>query len=134
MVKQYRSREGEAVDLDTKTQLTTLGHEAAPGPLLVPQGATKLLKLIVGCACNYAAVGSYSAFVRLEGAGLPEGPEVFACGAGGGNSTTGVQSGDKAEEIPVDAKVTAGNEILIFGEFCGADVGQVSFGVTLVFN
>jgi len=134
MTKQYRTREGEATSVDTKTQLTTVGSESAPGPLLVPAKATRLLGMIVAIAGDYAAVGSASCFVRLEGAGLPKGPEVFAVGALGGNSTTGIQGGMSAEYIPIDVEVTPGNEILIFGEMAGADIGSVAFVVTLVFK
>ena len=35
--------------------------------------------------------------------------------------------------IPVNIPVTSSNEILIFGEMAGTDVGSVTFGVTLVF-
>ena len=38
MSKQYRSREGNVTAVDTKTQLTTLGSDTAPGALMVPKG------------------------------------------------------------------------------------------------
>jgi len=134
MPKQYRTREGEATAVDTKSQLTTLGSESAPGALLVPSGVRNLVGVIVVAAANYAAVGSASAFIRLEGSGLPEGPETIAVGAMGGNSTTGAQAGIPAKFIPLNVSVTPGNEILIFGEMAGTDIGQISFGVTLVFE
>jgi len=134
MPKQYRTREGEATAVDTKTQLTTVGSESAPGPLLVPAGVTTLVGAFVAAAANYAVAGSASAFIRLEGAGLPEGPEVLAIGAMGGNSTTGVQAGSGAKYYPIGAPVTPGNEILIFAEMAGADIGQISVVVTLVFE
>lgn len=134
MPKLYRTREGEAITVSTKSQLITLGSETAPGPLLVPAGATKLAGIIVAAIMNMAAATSYSAFIRLEGAGLPEGPEVIAAGAGGVPVATGGNAVVKAMYIPLDIPVTPANEILIFGEMCGTDVGQVSFGVTLVFE
>ena len=133
MPKLYRTREGEATAVDTKSQLTTLGSETAPGPLLVPAGASKLLGVILAAIMNMAAATSYSAFIRLEGAGLPGGPEVIAAGAGGAAVATGGNAVVGAKFIPLDIPVTPGNEILIFGEMAGTDVGQVSFGVTLVF-
>jgi len=133
MSKQYRSREGEATAVDTKTQLTTLGSETAPGALSVPAGA-KFLAGIIACACsNYAATGRFNALVRVEGSGLPEGSEVITVGAGGVTIATGGQDVQKAQFYPIYAPVTPTNELQIFGEMTGADVGQVSFGVTLVF-
>jgi hypothetical protein len=134
MARQYRTREGEATAVDTKTQLTTLGSETAPGALLVPAGKTKLAGIIASACSNYAATGSFSAFVRLEGGGLPEGPETVAIAAGGVTIATGGQDVMSAAWYPLDIPVTPANEILVFGEMAGADVGQVSFGVTLVFE
>jgi hypothetical protein len=133
MSKIYRSREGEATAVDTKSQLTTLGSETAPGPLLVPSGVTKLVGLLVAAIENMAAATGYSSIVRLEGPGLPNGPEVFVVGAGGCAVATGGNGAVRAEMIETDIEVTPANEILIFGEMCGTDVGQVSFGVTLIF-
>jgi len=134
MPKQYRTREGEATTVDTKTQLTTLGSEPAPGPLLVPQGVSTLVEVITAVSSDHAAAGSASCFIRLEGAGLPEGPEVICCGALGYNLTTGGHTAEAAKKTPLNVRVTPGNEILIFGEMAGADIGSVHFNVTLVFS
>lgn len=134
MPKLYRSREGDATALDTKTQLTTLASDSAPGPLLVPADAKRLVGVLVAAIMNYAAATGYGALVRLEGPGLPEGPEVIAAGAGGVAVATGGGAAVAATMIPMDIPVTPSNEILIFGEMLGTDVGQVSFGVTLIFE
>jgi hypothetical protein len=134
MSKLYRSREGEATAVDTKTQLTTLGSETAPGPLLVPAGAKTLLGVIVASSDNMAAATSCSGLIRLEGPGLPGGPEVIATLAAGHAVTTGGNNNNIAVFIPLNIPVTPANEILIFGEMCGTDTGQLSFGVTLVFQ
>jgi len=134
MAKLYRSREGEATAVDTKTQLTTLGSEAAPGPLLVPAGAKKISRIIIAACSSMAAATSFSAFVRLEGPGLPGGPESFAVLAGGQAVATGGNAAVHPQVIDIDLAVTPSNELLIFGEMAGTDVGQVSFGVTLVFE
>ena len=55
MAKLYRSREGDATAVDTKTQLSTLGSETAPGPLLVPTGVKALVGIIVAQCFNMAA-------------------------------------------------------------------------------
>lgn len=133
MPKQYRSREGECTALDTKTPLTTMGPDTAPGALNVPQGASKLSKVRCVAASNGAATGSFSAFGRLEGAGLDK-PYNFAIGAGGGSVATGQSEVHLAKEVELDAAVTPGNEILCFAEMAGADVGQISVGMTLIFE
>jgi len=134
MTKIYKTREGEATAVDTKSQLTTLGSETAPGPLLVPSGAKNIVEVIVTAAENMAAATGFAGIIRLEGPGLPGGPEVFAVQCGGCAVATGGNASNVAELLKVNIPVTVGNEILIFGEMTGTDVGQVSFGVTLVFE
>ena len=134
MAKVYRTREGEASGENTKSQLTTLGSESAPGPLLVPATAKRIIGVIVAAMENFAAATSYGAFVRLEGSGLPEGPETLAVIAGGTPVATGGNAAAEAKLIDVDIPVTPSNEILLFGEMVGSDVGQVSLGITLVFE
>ena len=134
MPKQYRTREGEATAVDTKSQLATLGSEAAPGPLLVPAGVTKLSQIIVAACENFAAATGFSGFIRLEGSGLPGGPETFAAIAGGSPVATGGNASVSPKVLTVDVPVTPANEILLFAEMAGTDVGQVSFAVTLVFE
>lgn len=135
MGKLYRTREGEATAVDTKTQLTTLGSEAAPGPLLVPQGKSKINRIIAAAMQNHAAATGYSAFLRIEGGGMTNGPESLPICAGGNS----VATGGNASAPPVDFKnlgfqVTPGQEIQLFGEMAGTDVGQVSFAATVVFE
>lgn len=133
MPKLYRTREGTVSAVDTKTQLTTLGSETAPGPLLVPAGATKLVGVLAAQCFNMGAATGYSAFIRIEGAGLPGGPEVIALGAGGVPVATGGNGVLPAVFIGLDIDVTVANEILVFGEIAGTDVGSSEFVVTLVF-
>jgi len=133
MTKQYRTREGEAIAVDTKTQLTTVGSETAPGALLVPAGSKFLAGIIVAACSNFAATGRANALVRIEGSGLPEGAEVITVGAFGVTIATGGQAAVSAKFYPIYAPVTVANELLVFGEMTGVDIGQISFGVTLVF-
>ncbi len=134
MSRVYRTREGSVTAVDTRTQLSTLGSETAPGPLLVPQGKTKIVQIIAAQCFNMGAATSYSALLRLEGPGLPEGPEVFAIGSGGTAVATGGNGVNAAVVIDVDIPVTAANEILVFAEMCGTDVGDMIAGATLVFE
>lgn len=133
MTRQYRSREGEATAVDTKTQLTTLGSETAPGALLVPAGSSLLAGILVAAQTTMAATGSANALIRLEGPGLPGGPETIAAGAFGVEIATGGNKAVSPVWIPLAVPVTIANEILLFGEMTGADIGGMSFGVTLVF-
>jgi len=119
--------------VDTKTALTTQGSISAPGTLYVPDGVSRLEAVIVAACGNYASIGSASIFIRLEGSGLPEGPEVIGIGAIGGSSTTGIQGATPARKIALDVPVTPGNDILIYAEMAGVDVGTVEVCVTLVF-
>lgn len=134
MAKLYRTREGTVSAVDTRTQLATVGSESAPGPLLVPSGASNLLGIIVAQCFNMAAATGYTGLVRLEGPGLPEGPECIAVGSGGVPVATGGNGVNKAVFIPLNIPVTVANEILIFGEMTGTDVGSSEFIVTLVFG
>lgn len=134
MPKLYRSREGEVTAVDTKTQLTTLGSEVAPGPLLVPNQAKSLVGVLVAAVGNHDSINDATFFIRLEGPGLTEGPEVIAAGAEGTQIATGGAAGKKAEMIPLDIPVAPSQEILIFGEMAGEDIGAAQFGVTLIFE
>ena len=134
MSKLYRTREGTITAVNTKTQLSTLGSETAPGPLLVPANA-KMIKAIsfaFGCDLTVAADGGY--LIRLEGPGLPEGPETLAIGASGVGVATGGGYTMKAERVELNIPVIAANEILIFAENTGEDTGSTTVGVTLEFT
>ena len=133
MAKLFRSREGTISAVDTKTQLTTLGSESAPGPLLVPAGATKLLAIIMAMATSQAVAADGSMFISLEVPGLPEGPETLIAGSQGVAVATGGHGSRTANRVELDIPVTPANEILIFGENAGEDVGDVTIGVTLEF-
>jgi hypothetical protein len=111
MSKQYRIREGVATALNTKTQLTTAGSDTAPGPLMVPQGMKYIVGLIVSAVGNMAAATGYAGLIRVEGAGLVNGPESFAACSGGQFSATGGNAAPKAVEIPCNLAVSSGNEV-----------------------
>lgn len=134
MPKLYRSREGEVTAVDTKTQLTTLGSETAPGPLLVPNRAKKLAGVLIAAVGNHSAANDANFFIRLEGPGLKEGPEVIAAGAEATQIATGGAAGKRAELIPLDITIEPSQEILLFGEMGGEDIGAAQFGVTLIFE
>lgn len=133
MAKLYRSREGTVTAVDTKTQLTTLGSETAPGPLLVPTGVTMIKAIIATVACDLATAADGTHFIRLEGPGLPEGPETIAVGASGAQVATGGSYANPATRFELDIPITPANEILVFAENAGEDSGSTGIGVTLEF-
>jgi hypothetical protein len=134
MGKLYRSREGEVTAVDTKTQLATLGSESAPGPLLVPNAARNIKQVIMSAVGNISAANDCGFIVRLEGPGLMSGPEVLTAGATADQVATGANMGRDAVIVDVDIPVAPNQEILIFGEMTGEDIGAAQFGVTLVFG
>ena len=134
MPKQYRTRNGTIASANTKTAIAEQGSISAPGTLYVPDGASRLSEVIVAACGDFAAAGHCAVFIRLEGSGLPEGPETLFVCAMGGNSTTGIQGKMEAKRIPVGVPVRPGNDILIYGEMAGDDIGNVELGVTLVFE
>lgn len=133
-MKQYRTREGDVTAVDTKTQLTTVGSDTAPGPLMVPKGMKFITGVIVSAIQNMAAATSSSSFIRLEGPGMLTGPQTLAAHAGGNAVATGGNWGQKAIMLPVLFEVVEGNEIQVFGEMCGTDIGGTGFVTTLVFS
>lgn len=133
-MKQYRLREGDVTALDTKTALTTAGSDTAPGPLLVPQAMKFITGINLAAIQNMAAATSFSGFIRLEGPGLVNGPESFAAVAGGNAVATGGNFVNYPTHIPVNLEVSPGNEIQVFAEMAGTDVGGVGFVVGLEFS
>lgn len=133
-MKQHRLREGDATAVDTKTQLTTAGSDTAPGPLMVPKGM-KFITHVRGAAIqNMAAATGFSAFVRLEGPGMVSGPQTLAFAAGGNAVATGGNFVNYPVDIAVNFPVVEGNEIQVFGEMCGTDIGGTGFVVGLEFS
>lgn len=138
MTKIYRSRSGQITAIDSKTQLTTLGSESSPGKLDVPQKAKNLAAVIVAFISDMASAGGKSVgFLRLEGPGLPNGPEVIAVGGVGSLTATGVNLHVVAKRIPLGRggiSVQTGEEIQMFGEVMNQDLGAYEMVGTLEFD
>lgn len=134
MANLFRSREGAPTAVDTKTQLTTLGSQTAPGPLLVPGGASFLKAAYVSGVSSNEATSQGTFLFRLEGPGIERGVFNFAGGAFGTAVVSGSQSRVESKRIPINIKVRPGQEILIFAEATGADMGTYQAGVTLEFG
>lgn len=134
MANIFRSREGALSTEDSKTQLTTLGSQTAPGPLLVPGGASFLKAVYISGLNSGAAAVQYGMLVRLEGPGIKRGTFTVAAGAGGQAVATGGHQVLPSKRIPVNLQVVPGQEILVFAEALGADADTYQIGVTLEFG
>lgn len=134
MAKLYRSREGAVTAVNTKTQLTTLGSETAPGSFLVPVQAKKLVGVIVAASSDLATAHEGAHLIRVEGNGLPEGPESFLAAGIGVQVATGGSYSMRATEYKVDIPVIGGNNISVFGVNTGEDAGSCTHGITLVYE
>lgn len=133
-MKQHRLREGDATAVDTKTQLTTAGSDTAPGPLMVPKGMKFITRVRGSAIQNMAAATGFSAFIRLEGPGLSTGPQSLAFAAGGNAVATGGNAVNYPVDIEVNFPVVEGNEVQIFGEMAGTDIGGTGFVVGVEFS
>lgn len=133
-MKQLRLREGDVTALDTKTALTTAGSDTAPGPMMVPQGMKFITALRVAAIQNMAAATSYAALIRLEGAGMVNGPESITVGAGGNAVATGGNAVVEHTLIPVNFPVNEASEVQVFGEMVGTDVGGLGIVVGIEFS
>lgn len=118
----------------TKTQLTTLGSETTVKPLLVPASAKHLVFVSAVANSDSAAASDCVYFIRLEGPGLPGGPESFLIGGSGGNVATGQQDSAAAQMLSLNAPVTVANEIQIFAEQAEGDTGTINVAVTVGFS
>ena len=134
MTRLYRQRNNAITALATRTQITVDGEQTAPGPLQVPAEAKKLVQVIVTAMADLAATEQGNYLVRLEGPGLPAGPEAFPCGGSGVQIATGGHLAHSAEVYDVDIPVVGSNEIILTGEMLGVDVGSSELSCTLVFE
>ena len=134
MSKQYRLREGDVTALDTKTALSTAGSDTAPGALFVPQGKKFITGINLAAIQNMAAATSWSGFIRLEGPGMQNGPETIAVGAGGNAVATGGNAVMEVTHIALNLPVIEANEVQVFAEMCGTDIGTLSVVVGLEFS
>ena len=130
----FRSREGALADADAKTQLTTLGSQTAPGPLLVPGDAKFLKAAYVAVISSFEAADNYSFLIRLEGPGVARGVFNFAAGSGGVPVATGGSASVRSVRIPINIAVIPGQEILVFAENVHGDMGTHQAAVTLEFG
>ena len=138
MGKAYDFREIEISAADTKTALTRAASDGAVNPIQVPAGKSRISKVLVAVAADTTFTVAIAAiiFVRLEGNGLPEGAETLMAlgyGQGGATAVANTYRSDAAVQIPVDFKVTPGNQVQLFAEMTG-DLGIINVAVGLEFS
>ena len=138
MPSNYDAREIEVTAADTKTAVTRLGTDGAAGNIQIPAGKSRISKLIVSFAADTTFTVAIAAvvFVRLEGNALPDGPETMVVGAYGDGGITAVANTVRADPpviIPVDFRVTPGNQLQLFAEMTG-DLGIINICIGLEFS
>ena len=103
--------------------------------LIPPQWARiTLLEMLVAVVTNGVAAGVANAIIRLQGAGLKNGTETFAVGGNSSRITNGINVYMPVKKIPIGVQVVPNQNIHIHAQFMNEDVGNMSFGVTLVFK
>ena len=130
--------EGDVNSVDTRTLLIGQGSVTTPS-LVVPAGMTKITDILVAASADNAAAGEVVNFIRLGGNAVLGGEQTIMFGASGGQTP---QAGsDQAPSVMpaimlknVNIEVRPSDTISIAGEMAGADVGDETFVVTLVYG
>lgn len=130
--------EGDVNAIDTRVLLTAQGSVATPS-LVIPAGMTKIKKIRVSAGADGLAAGQVICFIRLAGSAVLNGEQTIVFG---GELSQTVQTGsDAAPSLgsefvldDVDIDVRPSDTISIAGEMAGADVGDMTFVVTLVYG
>ena len=134
-MKLYRTREGAGnAAVDVKNQLTATGSRTAPGPLLVPGNAKFITAAFVSCVSSNESATQGGYLIRLEGPGVNRGVFNFAAGADGGAVATGGTVLEPSTRVPINIACNPGQEVIIFAESLGNDIGTYQYSVTLEFS
>ncbi len=129
---------GDVNSVDTRVLLTKQGSVSAPS-LVVPAGMKKIKKIICSAAADGLAAGSIINFIRLGGSAVLNGEQSLFFGS---SDSQTVQAGsDSAPDLgslfvieDADIDVSPSDTISIAGESAGADVGDSTFCVTLIYG
>jgi len=128
--------EGDLDLADTEIQLTTQGSVTAPSRK-VPEGFTRIDRVIVGVAADLAAGGAATFFIRLGGVAVVGGEQVIVVAAAGGQlpqagaDPTGIRP-ILVELRDLDIEVRP-DVINVSAEMAGSDLGTARIVVTLIF-
>lgn len=130
--------EGDVNAPDTRVLLTGQGSVNAPS-LVVPAGMTKIKSIMVAAGSDGLAAGSVVKFIRLGGNAVLNGEQAIFFGGHGGqlpqagsDVAPGIMSPYVIENADIDVRPS--DTITIAGESAGADVGDSTFCVTLVYG
>jgi len=135
MSKYYRSREVVVTAVNTKTQMVTLGSDAATQPdIQAPAGTSRISEITMFASSSTAATGVGVGLVRVEGDALKNGPEVFNAGGTGGNSAVAIPNNNTPLQLQVNIPIIPTNRVQLFGEMTPTDVGQMTIIATLGFD
>jgi hypothetical protein len=130
--------EGDVNTIDTLVRLTGQGSVSAPS-LVVPAGQTKIKTIIASAGADNAAAGSAVFFIRLGGNAVLNGEQqIMITGIGGQLPQAGSdQAPSRVNPYVIegaDIDVRPGDTIDVSAEMAGADVGDATVGVTVVFG
>ena len=129
--------EGTITSADTETLLTAQGSVSAPSRK-VPEGVSRIDRIIVAVSPDMAAAGAAVFFIRLGGVAVRGGEQVITVAAAGGQLP---QAGADPSGIPplvvelddLDIEVTP-DVINVSAEMAGDDLGDATICVTLIFS
>lgn len=129
--------EGDIATNDTRTLLTTQGSVTAPSSV-VPSGVTKIDRVVAAVCSEGLADGAQTFFLRLGGAAIKNGEQVFALAAAGriapqAGSDSGPQMLPAVVFENVDIEVSASDTVTVAVEGAGSDTGTARAVVTLIY-
>lgn len=129
--------EGDVNAVDTRVNLTGQGSVTAPS-LVVPAGVTMIKHIVVTLGCDNAADGQVVGFLRLGGNAVLNGEQTLMfAGTGGTSNAAPIDQAPGAMNAKifrdVDIEVRASDTISVAGEIAGADPGDSTFAVTLIY-
>lgn len=132
------SVEGDVNAVDTQVRLTAQGSVAAPS-LVVPAGMTKIKGFIATAGSDQAAAGSVVFFIRLGGNAVLGGEQQIMIGGNGGQLGQAGSDTAPSRMLPFtindcDIDVRPSDTIDISAEMAGADIGDATVGVTIVYG
>lgn len=111
----------------TGLALTAKFGDASPGPVTVPQGASRIVK--VGVAASSLGAVDGIAAARITGNGLAEGGEQWVMGPSLGVSAVGPLVGGPSMEVETDIPVTPGNSLTLTSYVTTAITGDAAIWV-----
>ena len=129
--------EGTITSADTETLLTSQGSVSAPSRK-VPEGVSRIDRIIVAVSPDMAAAGAAVFFIRLGGVAVRGGEQVITVAAAGGQlPQTGADPTGIAPLVleldDLDIEVTP-DVINVSAEMAGDDLGSATICITLVFS